>query len=533
MSYFADIQYAENFYGSDEFGTAPGGPVNLSSYQNNIDTVVLYWTLAPFPPPVSLSSFVWTVDTDLVDTFSSPDLRTYVTSDQNITLAGALVTGNAISVTVDGFAVSAPFSTDSNTTLGALAAAIALRPNVDFATVVDAGDGSDDDRTILVRSLDIENPVVLTALTVTGGASQTTVTASAAVDFIQARVHRGVAVPIYARLQGEQRPMYWRVKGRRAAVDTILADAVFNIPQAIDEVVRDAQLDLMPDPIYKKDAGSNNHGIHWVYGLSLDDHHVANVFAENDIALETVRDVSIQNKFGDMVRITRPQLMKAIDFREIVQQFFIEARRSPTVRSVRNVVRAAMAIEPVIEPIRNGLDLQVADTTLAQEVDEFYVPDDDFYQTITFDAALVVGNTYTITVDGNPVATPFNTDSDTTMQDSADNIALEPGVGFAAVVKVTGGSSNDRVIVIRAANPLVPPILNSSLVTGGATQANTTVVNAGAVLPATTWDNIHLAGGIIVNVTNPLSAIVTKEFLQTILRKLVLANHPLYVAGIP
>jgi hypothetical protein len=531
MSLFADILYADGFYGSDEFSSPPGGPVNLSAYQNNIGTVVLYWTLSPFPPPTSLGTFVWTVDTDLVDTFSSPDLRTYVTSDTKLTLDGALVTGNTIFIDVDGFTVSAPFSTDSNTTLAALATAIAARPNVAFASVIDAGSGDDDDRSILVRAVDIETPVVLTSLSITGGASQTTGAVVPGVDFIQGRVHKGVAVPIYERLQGQTRTMYWRVVGRHSAVDTPLSESTFTIPQAIDGVTRDAMLDLMPDPIYKKSPDSNNYKTHWVFGQSLDDHHIVDIFAENDISLDFVRDISLQGKFSDTVKIIRPQTMKAIDFREIIKQFWIEARSSPATRAARNVTRASLAIEPSIVPIRNTTDLNMADDTLGEEVEGFYVTDEDFYQLITFDAALVTGNTYTIDVDGVPVATPFNTDSDTTMQDIADNLVLEPGIGFSAVVKVAG-SDNDRVVVVRAANPLTPPVLTNSLVTGGASQANAIPSSAGQVLPGTMWDNIHLAGGVIIEVSNPLGAFVTRRFLEGMLRKLNLANFPLYVSGI-
>jgi len=529
MSLYADFRYAEKFYGSDILGDPPGGPANLNAYQNNIDTVVLYWSLDPCS--TAFHDFVWTVDVDTVDTFDSADKITYVTSDSKITLSGALVTGNTISVDVDGFTVSSVFVTDSNTTLAALAVAIAARPNVASATVVNAGSGTDDDRIVLIRADEIETPVVLTSMAVTGGASQTTGTIGLAVDYIVGQVHKGIAVPIYPRLQGQTRPMYWRVKGRHGWADTVYVSSVFTIPQAIDEVSRDAMLALMPDPIYKKTSDSNNYGMHWTYGQSLDEQYVGDVFANNDIAVASVRDITLQSKFGDYVRIMRPQNMKAIDFREILKFFFAEARESPTTSSVINVVNAALCVEPTILEIRDTVDLEVADDTLGQEVNAFYVTDDNFYQTITFSAALITGNSHSVDVDAVTVTTPFNTDNDTTLQDIATNLATQPGIAFAAVVDEPGLGTS-RVIVFRAANPLVPPVLENSLVTGGVSQASTVLAAAGSILPATVWDNVHLSGGIILEVTNPLGAIVNRQFLQEILRKLVLANFPLYVTGI-
>jgi hypothetical protein len=384
----------------------------------------------------------------------------------------------------------------------------------------------------MVRSTNIEAPVVLAAFNVTNGATQTTGTITSSIEFIAGQIYKGAAIPIYTRLQGDVLPMYWRVKGTRGGVDTAVMSSIFDTPRAIDGVTRDAMLDLMPDPIYRKDSSSNNYKTHHVYGYSLDDQYVGDIFADNDIGVASVRDATIQDKFGNLVRIERPQAMKAIDFREIVASFLDEARESPSTESVRDMVIACLGIEPIITPIRNISDIQVADTTLGAEVDEFYIPDDNFYQTITFSAVLVTGNVYSITVDGTPIVTPFNTNSNTTMADIATNLAAAPSIGFVGVVDVAG-SDNNRVVVIRAANPLVHPVLLNSVVTGGATQATAAPAAAGAILPPTVWDNVHLSGGVIVEVTNPLGAIVSRAFLEDILRKLIMAHFPLYVIGIP
>lgn len=69
--------YNVGFYGTDETGYGWGGPINLNAYQNNPDTVVLYWSFKPYSSIIH--SMTWEIQTDLVDTFDSPDLLTYHT----------------------------------------------------------------------------------------------------------------------------------------------------------------------------------------------------------------------------------------------------------------------------------------------------------------------------------------------------------------------------------------------------------------------------------------------------------------------
>jgi len=65
--------------GSPE-GMPPGGPIELKAYQNSADRVILYWTHEPYTLLMLDPQFVWTVETDTVNTFDSADHITY-TSD--------------------------------------------------------------------------------------------------------------------------------------------------------------------------------------------------------------------------------------------------------------------------------------------------------------------------------------------------------------------------------------------------------------------------------------------------------------------
>lgn len=335
MSIYGIPIYADGtFFGSDENNNPAGGPYSLNAYQNSLDTVILYWTL--FPMVSTFQDFSWTVETDLVSTFDSANLRTYTTDD---------------------------------------------------------------------------NPSIV----ITGG------------------IHSGMAVQAYPRTQVTNLTMYWRVKGTYGGVDTVWVSSAYNEFSAVDGSTRDNMLNLMPNPIYKKDSTSNFYNLHWSMGQSIDDLWVQDSFVNSNNYIAFVQDIALQNNFAYTVGITRPLNMKAIDFREIIRTFFAESRNSPTTRSIYNMVVACLGFPPVFELIRDNYNLYVSDEDIYHPVDPFYVTDD------------------------NP------------------------------------SSFVDSVPV---------------------------------------WDNLNLATGVIVHVQNPCGALITRAYLQGILRKMVFTHTPLYVVGI-
>jgi hypothetical protein len=76
------------------------------------------------------------------------NIDTGVRERWTLTIAGALVTSNVISVNVNETAVSATFDTDSDTTLAALATALEANDDIFSASVVSVTGGADNDRTI-------------------------------------------------------------------------------------------------------------------------------------------------------------------------------------------------------------------------------------------------------------------------------------------------------------------------------------------------------------------------------------------------
>jgi len=171
----------------------------------------------------------------------------------------------------------------------------------------------------------------------------------------------------------------------------------------------------------------------------------------------------------------------------------------------------------------NGTGVTIDSTAVAQE------------STVELDADLVTSNSIAITVNGNVLTPiPFNTDHLTTMQDIQTAIEAEPNIDS---VEIT--DPNDRTLIIHS-DPNENGIVNSFVVTGGATQANATITNNdqpvttltiadtmvtainAAALGVTATDNADgtyslsadVAGtpytiGVSTNIINPVTARVT------------------------
>lgn len=93
--------------------------------------------------------------------------------------------------------------------------------------------------------------------------------------------------------------------------------------------------------------------------------------------------------------------------------------------------------------------------------------------TMRFSRALVSGNVFACTINGNAVNVPFFGTNDATLANVA--VALQQAMGpssSATVVEVGGGSSNDREIILKAPNALSDVVVQNAVVTGGVTQPN-------------------------------------------------------------
>jgi len=112
-----------------------------------------------------------------------------------ITLDAALVTANTVNGSVGGVPISqVTFATDSDTTLAAVAAAIAVAggSTIKSASVTQVAAGTSNDRVIVVIPTDQQGGVALTGFAVTNGASQAGVVVAA----VDKRIYKGMPVEI-------------------------------------------------------------------------------------------------------------------------------------------------------------------------------------------------------------------------------------------------------------------------------------------------------------------------------------------------
>lgn len=106
---------------------------------------------------------------------------------------------------------------------------------------------------------------------------------------------------------------------------------------------------------------------------------------------------------------------------------------------------------------------------------------------ITFSAALVTSNVYNLNINSVAIApVTFATDNDTTLQAIATAIETSAFVQDAYVVPVSGGVTNDRVIIVYPTTNTALAF-TGSLVTLGASQATTTITDI---------DNIATVNGV-------------------------------------
>lgn len=98
------------------------------------------------------------------------------------------------------------------------------------------------------------------------------------------------------------------------------------------------------------------------------------------------------------------------------------------------------------------------------------------YGKLVLDADLVTSNVYTITINGEAVATTFNTDHDTTMDDIITNINGNATVqALPAEAELDAGDTDNRTVIVKGKGV---DITVSGAVTLGASQAAVTVTHS-------------------------------------------------------
>lgn len=143
------------------------------------------------------------------------------------------------------------------------------------------------------------------------------------------------------------------------------------------------------------------------------------------------------------------------------------------------IAKRALDAGAALRVNRLGHYTDIADASTLDAVVGDTVP----IRVLTFSAALITGNVTNMTINGTAIsAVTFATDSDTTMAAIATAIAgVTAYVQKAVVIPVTGGTSNDRVILVYPKTNTALTI-TSAAVTGGASQATITNTAKNAVI---------------------------------------------------
>jgi hypothetical protein len=374
MYYNSELYNSGALAGTDETGSAAGGPVALNSYQNDPDIIVNYWTMDPYSSLITDPNFMWELETDLVDTFDSTDHNLYISHEQVFRVDVPFRSGDRATVTIndlvrqvsgDGVVNGVYYFISHNQTMANIASELITYHGTIISGyyLVDAVGALvtdlmlDTARGIVLEIInpandfDVSNVGVVPASAYLGVG--TPVFTWVRNTFVPGCVYRGMAIDAYPRLQAESLRMYWRVRGTYVGAATAWTSSFYDIPAAIDQSTRIASLALLPDPLYSKDAASNIYKIHDAFAKELDTYNREAQLVNNDIYVDTVRDSSIDDNFGVLTGIGRPSGMSRLDYREIVGAFMSAIRRAPTVSSVNEMVMAIYRTWPTYSNVRD------------------------------------------------------------------------------------------------------------------------------------------------------------------------------------
>lgn len=183
--------------------------------------------------------------------------------------------------------------------------------------------------------------------------------------------HRGMVVPIYPRLQSETLRMYWRVRGTYEGQESEWGSGFYDVPSAVDEETRNSVLSFLPDTLYNKESNSNVYKLHDSIAKEFELVNRELTKVNGDLYINSARDSSLGENFGDLTGIERPGEMKVIDYREILKAFVTNIRTAPGTLAIRNLVFSVFRNDPEFKRISDVYGVYQYDTG----IEDAYVVD--------------------------------------------------------------------------------------------------------------------------------------------------------------
>jgi hypothetical protein len=360
-------------------------------------------------------------------------------------------------------------------------------------------------------------------------------------DFIPGFTHKGLVVPTYRREQGLVKRMYWRVTGTYIGNDTNTVTSFYDIPQAVDQVSRQAMLDGLVDEIYKKDFAD---GEFQEQAIVFSDELVAgNIFGltVNDVAL-TPTAFAVDNDS------TLAAIAVKIAAIAGVLSAVVESGGPLTNDDRRIIVRASAKDQPVLlaDPTLSGTGVQsrieviLLNSTnvnrlfnaLGTELDEanmgFVFDNFDIFAEFVRDQSLKPNFGILLQVDqpANMKTIDFREICRSLLREAGNT----PSLAATKRVLHTMFCADPDFILIRdtmgmyvsddlSVPPVEPFYVDDPL-------------SLPPVDPETIWDDHNLASGVIININNPTGAPISEDFVRLVVNKLVPTHTSIYITGL-
>ena len=303
-----------------------GAPASLNAYQNIPTTIITYWSYAPFVSAVY--GYQWEVQTDLVDTFDSGNLKDYSSYAATPGAQGPQGPTGPAGVSDPGFggkgATGSTGATGSNGQMGFTGGTGGTGQNG-----VPPGEGG------------------------IGGVGGPGGPAGNVEGYIPGTSYFGLVVPIYPRLQSTPLRIYWRVRAVSGGNYGVWTSSYFDLPGAVDDATRDSSLSFLPDILYDKTSGSTVYKLHDAVAKELENVNQTLTLVSNDYYIKSARDTALQPNFGDLLGLQKQDWQTWIDYRELLRAYMTNVRSAPCVIAIRNLIYAVYRIQPTFSNIRD------------------------------------------------------------------------------------------------------------------------------------------------------------------------------------
>jgi hypothetical protein len=353
-------------------------------------------------------------------------------------------------------------------------------------------------------------------------------------DYIVGGSNKGMIVPAYTRNQGVSTPMFWRVQGHYGSIDTAFSSSVYGIPKAIDDVVRQNMLDLIPEQIFKKDFAADNFQIQ---SIVFDGDLVTGNTVSLDIDGVPITPVLFSVSSQATLAVVATQIATspgvgnsvAKSSKEIV---VTSAAKDAPIRIDNISVTGGATIPQGKVILRNSTNLNNLYKSFGKELDSFSInlilTDADLFTQFVRDQSLV--KNFSSLYELQRPATMQTIDFREIVRTIVREIGGTPSLGSLKRVLNAMFCEDPGFTLIRDTlemyvnDPSSLPVVDPFWVDDP--------LSVPPVDPATVWNNHNLGFGVIITINNPLGLAIPASFVRQIVNMMKPVHAPVYLSGI-